>query len=124
MTRFVRTVLLPALLVLVAPWAAAEDKKAEQDEAIAAIKKMKGALESDTARRDTPLTQVQLDAGKTSRIGLAPLAKLPEIGWIGLHLSDITEADLEHLKGLKKLSRLGLADIRLTDAGLKRLEDM
>ena len=28
-------------------------------------------------------------------IGLAPLAKLPETEWIGLHLSDITEADLD-----------------------------
>ena len=63
-------------------------------------------------------------AGKTAGIGLAPLAKLPEIEWIGLHLSDITEADLEHLKGLTKLRRLGLADIRLTDAGVKRLEGM
>ena len=81
-------------------------------------------MEVDTKRPGKPVTKVHLYAGKTAGIGLAPLAKLPEIEWIGLHLSDITEADLEHLKGLTKLRRLGLADIKLTDAGVKRLEGM
>jgi len=124
MKRFVQIVLFHGLLVVAGPWAAAEEKNVEQEKAIAAIKQMKGFVEFDTKRPDKPVTKVHLYAGKTSGIGLGPLAKLPEIEWIGLHLSDITEADLEHLKGLKKLRRLGLADIRLSDGGLKRLEDM
>ena len=100
MTRFVQFVLPGVLLVLAGPWTAAGDRKAEQEEAIAAIKRMKGSVEFDTQRPDKPVTKVHLYAGKTAGIGLAPLTKLPEIEWIGLHLSDITEADLEHLKGL------------------------
>ncbi len=73
--------------------------KAMQDEAIAAIKKMKGFVEIDPQRPGKPVIRVHLFGGKTAGIDLAPLAKLPEIEWIGLHLSDITEADLEHLKG-------------------------
>src|SRR5262245_50254960 len=124
MTRFVQIVLLHALLMAVGSWAAAGEKSKEQEEAIAAIKKMKGRVEFDTKRPGKPVTKVHLYAGKTAGIGLAPLAKLPEIEWIGLHLSDITEADLEYLKGLTKLRRLGLADIKLSDAGVKRIEDM
>src|SRR5579872_3327912 len=124
MTRFVQIVLLPALLVAVGSRVEAQEKNAEQEEAIAAIKQMAGFVEVDPKRPGKPVTKVHLYAGKTAGIGLAPLAKLPEIEWIGLHLSDITEADLEHLKGLTKLRRLGLADIHLTDAGLKRLEGM
>ena len=86
--------------------------------------KMKGRVEVDAKRPGKPVVKVHLYGGKTAGIGLAPLAKLPETEWIGLHLSDITEADLEHLKGLTKLRRLGLADIHLSDAGLQRLEDM
>ncbi len=119
-----RILLVPVLLVIAGPLAAADEKNAEQEEAIAAIKKMKGFVVYDRKRPGKPVIRVHLFEGKTAGIGLAPLTKLPEIEWIGLHLSDITEADLEHLKGLTKLRRLGLADIKLTDAGLKRLEGM
>jgi hypothetical protein len=101
-----------------------EDKSAQQEEAIAAIQKMKGRVEVDAKRPGKPVIKVHLFGGKTAGIGLAPLTKLPEIEWIGLHLSDITEADLEHLKGLTKLRRLGLADIHLSNDGLQRLEGM
>ena len=103
---------------------AAAEKNAEQEEAIAAIKKMGGFVDTDPQRPGDPVVRVHLFAGKTAGVGLAPLAKLPEIEWIGLHASDITEADLEYLKGLTKLRRLGLADTRLSDAGLERLEGM
>jgi Leucine-rich repeat (LRR) protein len=96
---------------------------AQQEEAIAAIKQMKGFVVLDAKRPGKPVTEVHLYAGKTAGIGLAPLAKLPEIEWIGLHLSDITEADLDHLKGLTKLKRLGLADLKFGDDALKRIEN-
>jgi Leucine-rich repeat (LRR) protein len=124
MTRLAQILLLHVFLAAAGTLAAAADKETEQEEAIAAIKKMKGFVEYDAQRPGKPVTKVHLYAGKTAGIGLAPLAKLPEIEWIGLHLSDITEADLEYLKGLTKLRRLGLADIRLTDTGMKRLEGM
>jgi hypothetical protein len=112
-----------ALLVTSGLWAA-EEKNAAQEEAVAAIQKMKGFVVTDKNRPGKPVTQVHLYAGKTAGIGLAPLEKLPEIEWIGLHDSDISEAELDHLKGLTKLRRLGLAHLRLDDASLKRIEDM
>jgi internalin A len=124
MTSCVRIVLIPVLVVASVTWAAGEEKNAEQEEAIAAIKKMNGYVDVDAKRPGKPVIRVHLFGGKTAGIGLAPLAKLPEIEWIGLHESDITEADLEYLKGLTKLRRLGLADTRLSDEGLKRLEGM
>jgi hypothetical protein len=124
MTRYVRMVLFPVLVVAVAAWASAQDKNTEQEEAIAAIKQMKGSVDIDPRKPGKPVIRVHLFEGKTAGIGLAPLAKLPEIEWIGLHASDITEADLEHLKGLTKLRRLGLTDTRLSDESLKRLAGM
>jgi len=124
MTRFMQIALFSALLAAACTWAGADEKKTEQEKAVAAIKQMKGFVEYDRQRPGAPVTKVHLFRGKTAGIGLAPLAKLPEIEWIGLHLSDISEADLEHLKGLTRLRRLGLADIKLSDAGLKRIADM
>src|SRR5436190_19157932 len=119
-----QSVLCFLLLMAGGVCAAQEGRNVEQDEAIAAIQKMKGRMEVDPQRPGKPVIKVHLYAGKTAGIGLAPLAKLPETEWIGLHLSGITEEDLEHLKGLTKLRRLGLADIHLSDAGLQRLEGM
>jgi hypothetical protein len=65
----VRIVLLPAVLVTLGPWAEG-DRTAEQEETIAAIKKMKGFVEFDTQRLDKPVTKVHLFAGKTAGIGL------------------------------------------------------
>lgn len=122
MTSCVRIVLVPVLVVASVMWAAGKEKNAKQEEAIAAIQKMTGYVDVDAKRLGKPVIRVHLFEGKTAGIGLAPLAKLPEIEWIGLHASDITEADLEYLKGLTKLRRLGLVDTRLSDVGLKRLE--
>jgi Leucine-rich repeat (LRR) protein len=115
--------LLCALLVTSGLWAA-EEKNAAQEEAVAVIQKMKGFVVTDKDRPGKPVTEVHLYAGKTAGIGLAPLEKLPEIEWIGLHDSDISEAELDHLKGLTKLRRLGLAHLKLDDASLKRIEDI
>jgi hypothetical protein len=90
MTRLVQIVLLSVLLAATCTRSAAEEKNAEQEKAVAAIKQMKGFVEYDRKRPGMPVTEVHLFEGKTAGIGLAPLAKLPEIEWIGLHRSDIT----------------------------------
>ena len=123
--RFSARRFLPVLLLLTfAGSAVAEEKNAAQEEAIAAIKKMKGDVVVDRKRPGQPVTEVHLYAGRTAGIGLAPLERLPEIEWIGLHDSDITDAELEHLKGLTKLKRLGLAHLGFTDASLERIAGM
>lgn len=112
------------LLMAAVTWARADEKNGDQEAAIAAIKKMNGFVDIDPRRPGKPVIRVHLFQGKTAGIGLAPLAKLPEIEWIGLHASDITEADLDYLKGLTKLNRLGLVDTHLNDDSLKRLEGL
>ena len=77
MMRFVQIVLVHVLLVATGQWAAAAEKNAEQEEAIAAIKQMKGFVVSDPKRPGKPVIEVHLYAGKTAGIGSAPLAKLP-----------------------------------------------
>ncbi|MCE9608117.1 MAG: hypothetical protein K8U03_24795 [Planctomycetia bacterium] len=121
MTSILRLLLLSVSVFVATSPAAADEKNVAQEEAIAAIRKMKGNVKIDDKRPGKPVTEVHLFGGKTKGIGLAPLTKLPEVEWIGLHLSDITEDDLEYLKPLK-LRRVGLADIKLTDSGLARIE--
>ena len=82
MLRFVRIVLLLVLLVAASSWLKAEEKNTEQEEAIAAIQKMKGSVALDTKRPGKPVIEVHLFGGKTAGIGLACIA----LGGIG-HLS-------------------------------------
>ena len=54
-------VLLPVLLLAAGPWpwaAAVEERNAEQEEAIAAIKKMDGFVEIDAKRPGKPVIRV------------------------------------------------------------------
>ncbi len=122
MSSCLRIVIGLALVAAAATQSPAAENNAEQDAAIAAIKKMNGSVDIDPRRPGKPVIRVHLFEGKTAGIGLAPLAKLPELEWIGLHASDITEADLDYLKGLTKLNRLGLVNTHLNDDSLKRLE--
>src|SRR4051794_1794138 len=84
-------------------WTCGHEQAGDESQAIAAIQKMGGQVVRDQKRTSKPVTEVHLYAGKTKGIGLQPLTQLPEIEWIGLHLSDITEADLVYLQQLHKL---------------------
>ena len=50
---------------------------------------------------------------------LKPLA--PQLAWLYLNKTGITDAGLKHLSGLKQLRRLHLANTAITDAGIKNL---
>jgi len=92
-----------------------QEPEDEQQQLIAAIRRMGGDVRIDYARPDKPVVQIHLYKGKTAGIGLEPLTRLPEVDWIGLHASDITEADLAYLQRWPKLKRLGLVETRLAD---------
>ncbi len=63
MTRFVQIVLVPVLLAAAGPWAAAAENNAEQEEAIAAIKKMGGFVDTDPQQLEgNPVIRVHLHA--------------------------------------------------------------
>lgn len=50
---------------------------------------------------------------------LEPLA--PQLAWLYLNKTQITDAGLKHLAGMKQLRRLHLANTAITDAGVKHL---
>ena len=50
---------------------------------------------------------------------LEPLA--PQLAWLYLNKTNITDAGLKHLSGLTQLRRLHLANTAITDAGVKQL---
>ena len=101
-----------------------DEPESEQDQLIATIQRMGGSVTIDDTRPDKPVVKVHLYKGKTAGIGLEPLTKLSEVNWIGLHASDITEADLAYLQRWHKLKRLGLVETHLTDASLENLRGL
>ena len=103
MTRFVLIILFHALFVA-AGLSAAEVSNAQQEEAVAAIKQMKGSVVVDTQRPGKPVTEVHLYAGKTAGIGLAPLAKLPETAAKILRLQFIEGRSQEEIAASERLS--------------------
>ena len=55
--------------------------------------------------------------------GLAHIwIRLTNLSVLTLYRSQVTDAELVHLKGLTKLSRVNLIETRVTDAGVKELE--
>jgi hypothetical protein len=42
--------------------------------------------------------------------------------WVDLTRSEVTDAGLEHLKGLSRLQQLWLVSTKVTDAGVKKLQ--
>jgi len=108
-------------LWLVGAWSAQDDSSAEQEEAIAAIKKNERLRGIRRAAAGKPVIRVHPPSGgKTAGIGPGATSRklTGKPSGSGLHLSDITEGrTLEHLKGIDQVRRLGLADTRLSDAG-------
>ena len=55
---------------------------------------------------------------------LAWLDKLPQLKWLDLSDTQITDAGLIHLQGLSQLESLDLSDTQVTDAGLIHLQGL
>ncbi|MFT5192139.1 MAG: hypothetical protein ACI9DF_005179 [Verrucomicrobiales bacterium] len=53
---------------------------------------------------------------------LGPLA--PQLAWLYLNKTQVTDAGIKHLAGLKQLRRLHLANTGITNAGVKHLEGL
>jgi hypothetical protein len=119
--RILFSVAFPLIATLILP---ADEKSDAQEMAVAAIKKMGGRVETDSKAPGEPVVKVHLFGGKIAGTGLECLKALPAVYWVGLHKSDITNADVKHLKSLPKLRRLGLAETKITDAALIDLKEI
>ena len=95
-----------------------------RDEAIAAIEKLGGPCKFDEESPDRPIIRVYLTGDRISDADLEHLKGMTSIQNLGLHNTQVTDADLEHLKGLISLQVLALYLPRATDAGLVHLKGL
>jgi len=135
------------LLLVVAFVAGPTARAGEQEQAIAAIKRLGGKVEVDEKVAGKPVVTVYLWVkGVTDKDlkhlrafpsiehlslgdfqvtdeGLKLLRELPRLESLYLQRTRITDAGLAHLKDCKNLSALWLRGTKVTDAGLAFLED-
>ena len=97
------------------------DRVAVVEDAVAAIEKLGGEVTKayEERRPQTWLEELFDDPGDADD----PVGVL-EVTRVNFRGSDVTDAGLEHLKGLKHLNYLGLEDTKVTDAGLVHLKGL
>jgi len=88
---------------------------------IAAIKKLGGQVKVDNNKA---VVEVRLGGRQVTDAGLEHLKGLTELQVLNLYVTSITDAGLEHLKGLTNLRSLDLYDTNVTDAGLEHLKGL
>jgi Leucine Rich repeat len=123
-------VILSALLFAVAaPDAFAQAKKKgerspAEKAAIAAIRKMGGHVQ-EIAQNDSRLeVAFHLADGKITDKNLVPLKDLKDVYELNLRGTDVTDAGLKYIAGLKSLKKLHLEKTRITDKGLAELKGL
>ena len=77
-----------------------------------------------TPQRIDPTPRAGLDGTKVSDAGLEHLKGLTQLQWLYLDGTKVSDAGLEHLKGLTQLQRLDLDDTKVSDAGLEHLKGL
>lgn len=108
-------------LLAMQPLLQAEDSKAEQDRAIAAIKKLGGKVEVDTNNPDMPVVAVNLKYTKAGDASLEHLKGLTRLEVLFLKDTDVTDDGIRYIKGLTSLEVLELGRTKVTDKGLEDL---
>ncbi len=93
-----------------------------QDAAIAAIRKLGGRVTIDTKSPDRPVIFVFLGGTQVTDAGLEHLKGLTSLQTLDLGDTFVSDAGLEHLKGLTSLQNLSLWDTKVTDEGVKKLQ--
>ena len=122
MNRIVMPMLAFGLLVAFVPSGWAAEPNAEQAKAIAAIEKLGGNVTFDEKSPDKPVISVDLSTSKVTDAGLEHLKGLSHLRQLYLYDTQVTDAGLKHLRGLSQLQKLFLANTKVTDAGLEQLK--
>jgi hypothetical protein len=111
-----------ALLLALAPWMAVPVLADEgEDKAVKTIKKLGGIFARDEKTKDKPIVSVDLGYTEMTDAGLKHVAGLKQLQTLDLRHTKVTDAGLEHLAGLKKLRVLNLRRTQVTDKGLEHL---
>jgi hypothetical protein len=95
-----------------------------RDAAIAEIKKLGGSWAVDEQSPGKPVIKVLLSDTQITDAGLEHLKGLTSLKRLDLYSTQITDAGLEHLKGLTGLQSLDLRSTQITDAGLEHLKGL
>jgi hypothetical protein len=114
--------LVGMLLVVTQSMLRAQDDKAEQDRAIAEIKKLGGKMEVDSKRPDRPVIAVNLKRTKVMDASLEYLRGLTRLEKLYLEETQVTDGGLDYLKGLTNIEALELGRTKVTDKGLEHLK--
>jgi hypothetical protein len=97
-------------------------KPEEQEKAIAEIQKLGGKVTIDKDKPAKPVLEVHLSGTRVTDAGLEHLRGLTELILLNLMNTQVTDAGLEHIKGLKNLQTLNLTGTKVTDEGVKNLK--
>ncbi len=92
-----------------------------EKQAIAKIEELGGSVR---VNESTNRTEVDLSGTNVTDAGLEHLKGLTSLQELYLDGTEVTDAGLVHLKGLTSLRRLLLSDTKVTDAGLVHLKGL
>jgi hypothetical protein len=113
-----------AALVLL-PATAFVQAEVTEKQAIAAIEKLGGRVK---VREKTPgkpiVTSVRLERTPVTDADLVHLKALKGLSFLSLANTKVTNGGLRNLAGLKNLTYLSLASTKVSDAGLKHLQNL
>ena len=115
-----------AIAILTASPHSGSKDNVEQEQAIAAIKKVGGKVTMSEAKKGSPSQCIAVDLSGTrdTDAAMEHLRALVQLESLSMYRSSITDAGLKNLKGLPQLRELNLAATRVTDTGLKNLKGL
>ncbi|MFL5327472.1 MAG: hypothetical protein ACJ8C4_01045 [Gemmataceae bacterium] len=121
MTASLRLALVLGLLAFVPStgWAGEPDDSVE-----VMVKKLGGSVTRNNQLPGNPLGSVILSMSDVTDADLKSLAGLKAITYLGLYRTNITDAGLKEIAGLKTLQRIDVMKTKITDAGLKQLSGL
>lgn len=121
MKRTLLVVLLFGCFVACVQLGWAVEPNAEQAKAVAEIEELDGKVTIDDKNPGKPVIGVAFSNRKVTDAGLEHLKGLTQLQHLILQNTKITDAGLEHLKGLTQLQQLNL-NTKVTDQGVERLQ--
>ena len=92
-----------------------------EDEAVAFVEELKGTVNRDKTLPGKPVIEISLSKTQVTDAGMTKLAGLKNLITLDLGYTQVTDVGLKELAGLKNLEFLGLDETQVTDEGLKEL---
>lgn len=98
--------------------------RADEAAAVKAIEKLGGEVRRDEKVAGKPVIGVSLCRPQVTDADLQVLKELKRLRGLGLNTANVTDTGLKELKEIKTLELLALNSTKVTDAGLKELKQL